>query len=84
MFTKILAPLFIRPDALVALAQLREAWEAEVGSKSLVRTQGSVGLLLFDFVVAAGLTIEEQEFVLGPRLVADIEERLGHRFNLRS
>ncbi len=77
MFTNILTPLITRPDAILSLVRLREAWELEAEGTSLVYMKGSVGLLLLDFVNAAGLTLEDKAQILGSQLMIDLAEALG-------
>ena len=70
-------PLFMRPFVISSLTGIREEWENLAEGKSLVDIKGSVGLLLFDFVSAVGLTQEERGQVLGARLLGDLQSKLG-------
>jgi len=59
-----------RDQIIQALRRLAEEWQetAAEDDNSLLDIEGSVGLLLYDVVIALGLTYQEQEQVLGSDL----------------
>jgi hypothetical protein len=77
MITEIQTPLFMRPYIVASLTGMREEWEETAEGKSLVDMKGSVGLLLFDFISAIGLTQEERDQVLGASLLGDVQSKLS-------
>ena len=57
-----------------ALANIAHEWREAAEGESLIEMQTSVGMLLFDVVLAIGLNRAEQEAVLG----ADLRKELLH------
>ena len=60
--------------AINALTRIRREWEDTVEREPLESVQCSVGLILFDIVVALNLDVSEQIVVLGEGLFSHICE----------
>jgi len=73
MLSKTSQQYITRLEIVTAFAHLREEWEKVAGDKSLVETEGSVGLLLGDLALAIGLSPMEQEKALGPKLINNLQ-----------
>ena len=78
MLTQTLSTLVIphSPTVINSLANIRKEWESATEGESLVDVQSSVGLLLFDVVMALGLNRIEQEQVLGSKLRREVIRNL--------
>jgi hypothetical protein len=61
-----------------ALVRFREEWEQVAEGESLVDIKGSVGLILFDLVIALALIPNEQAMVLGSDLQAELGNSMVH------
>jgi hypothetical protein len=61
-----------KSQIISALANIAEQWQEAAEGESLVDVQTSVGLLLFDVLLAIGLNREEQETVLGAGLRREV------------
>lgn len=66
-----------RVQIMAALSSFRQEWQEAAGGKSLIETEGNVGLILADLVNSFGLTVHEQSVVLGPELFAEMKEVLA-------
>ena len=73
MVTKVSQQYITRLEIVTAFVHLREEWELVAGNKSLVETEGSVGLMFGDLALAIGLTPLEQERALGPELINNLQ-----------
>lgn len=66
-----------RLHVIAALSMFRQEWQEAAGGKSLIETEGNVGLILADLVNSFGLTTHEQSVVLGPELFEEMREVLA-------
>jgi hypothetical protein len=66
-----------RAQIIAALSTFRQEWQEAANGKSLVETEGNVGLILADLVNSFGLTTPQQARVLGPELFAEVQEVLS-------
>lgn len=80
MLVDVCPQTILRPEAIDALAHLREEWMEAVDC-SLVDVDTSVGLFLADVTRALGLNQEEQMQVLGSSLYAEIQPALSKQEN---
>jgi hypothetical protein len=55
-----------------ALTTLRLEWEEATNGQSLLDTNGSVGLIIADLANMIGLTVPEQQFILGDQLFKEL------------
>jgi hypothetical protein len=55
-----------------SLTKLREEWDAAANGESLLHTEGSVGLILYDLAVKLDLTILERQQLLGNSLFDEL------------
>jgi len=62
-----------RTRMILALAALREEWQAAVRGGSLLKVETPVGLLFADIVEKLGLTSQERHVVLGGRLINEVD-----------
>jgi hypothetical protein len=62
---------------IATLSTFRQEWQEAAGGKSLIETEGNVGLILADLVNSFGLTTHEQSVVLGPELFEEMREVLA-------
>ena len=73
MLTQTAPTIITRTRIIDALAKLRQEWQQAVEGQSLVCVNASVGLMLADFVMAIGLTKDEQVQALGEDLVNELQ-----------
>lgn len=63
-----------------SLTAVRQEWQQAAAGASLLEMEANVGLMLADLVNSLGLSIQEQNQVLGQDLFAEVQEILscGH------
>lgn len=66
-----------RAQAIATLSAFRQEWQEAVNGKSLMETEGNLGLILADLVKDFGLTTHEQTLVLGPELFTEVRDVLS-------
>ena len=66
-----------RMQVVAALSTFRQEWQEAANGKSLIETEGNVGLILADLVNSFGLSVHEQSLVLGPDLFKEMQEVLS-------
>jgi hypothetical protein len=62
-----------RTRIVLALASLREEWQAAVNGGSLLKVETPVGLLFADIVEKLELTSQERHVILGGRLINEVD-----------
>lgn len=65
-----------RSQILATLTRLRQEWQEATTGKSLLETDGNMGLILADVINGFGLTVEDQCQVLGHDLFLEIQDFL--------
>ena len=63
-------------NVVEVISKFRQEWEQTVEGQSLIEVKGSVGLMLFDLVVALALICNEQVQVLGSTLYQELQDML--------
>ena len=71
--------LISRTDAVASLTRLRQEWQDAVDGQNLIDVKTRVGFFLGDVVMLLGLTISEQEKVLGKELLRDLSIMLDEK-----
>jgi len=66
-----------RVHVIATLSTFRQEWQEAADGKSLIETEGNVGLILADLVNSFGLSTHEQSVVLGPELFVEMREVLS-------
>ncbi len=62
---------------IATLSIFRQEWQEASNGKSLIETEGNVGLILADLVNSFGLSTHEQSLVLGADLFDEMREVLS-------
>ena len=62
-----------RTRMVLALASVREEWQATVNGGSLLKVETTVGLFLVDIVEKLQLSAQERHIVLGGRLINELD-----------
>ena len=65
-----------RVQVIATLSTFRQEWQEASNGKSLIETEGNVGLILADLVNSFGLSTHEQSLVLGADLFDEMREVL--------
>ena len=65
-----------RGQLIATLSTFRQEWQEAADGKSLIETEGNVGLILADLVNSFGLSTQEQSLVLGGELFEEMREVL--------
>ena len=66
-----------RVQVIATLSKFRQEWQEASNGKSLIETEGNVGLILADLVNSFGLSTHEQSLVLGTDLFDEMREVLS-------
>jgi hypothetical protein len=61
-----------RTQMLESLVSLRQDWEKASNGETLLRIEGSVGLILYDFAAKLNLTVEDRQLLLGASLSEEV------------
>jgi hypothetical protein len=65
------------PSHRNSLSTFQQEWQEASNGKSLIETEGNVGLILADLVNSFGLSTHEQSLVLGTDLFDEMREVLS-------
>ena len=65
-----------RVQVIATLSTFRQEWQEAAAGRSLIETEGNVGLILADLVNSFGLSTQEQSLVLGQELFEEMREVL--------